>query len=438
LLAAVSLFSLGARVALLNEPCRSHCGTSTEHLLVFDEAYYVNAARVIAGITPPANDKYAAAPLGDDPNAEHPQLAKLLMAGSIELFGDGPLAWRLTSLVLGSVAILGMFALVLAAGGGRWMALTAASLMAADNLLLVHGRIGTLDVPALAPMLWGVVVYLRGRPLLAGVLIGIASCMKLVSPYALLVIVCLELLRMGRGGVWVAAARASVRTMATRVGGCVASAVVTFFGLLAILDRIAPPYDPSQAELLGASPFRHLAHMLSYGASQSSPHGPQGIASYPWTWLVDYKPITYLNINPARPAPGLYHIHPAAHFLGMINPAVLLVGTPALVFVGWELFQRWRGQRRGDVGVDAADTTAGEVPIVALAWFIGTFAPFVVLSLAFQRTSYLYYMVVVMPGIYLGAAYVVWRARRYRRLRAVWWIVVVGAAIVMYPFTPLP
>ncbi|MFL5831615.1 MAG: hypothetical protein ACJ76X_16995 [Solirubrobacteraceae bacterium] len=438
LLAAVSLLSFGARVALLNQPCRSHCRTSTDHLLVFDEAYYVNAARVIAGITPPANNKYATAPLGDDPNAEHPQLAKLLMAGSIELFGDGPLAWRLTSLVLGSVAILGMFALVLAAGGGRWMALTAASLMAADNLLVVHGRIGTLDVPALAPMLWGVVLYLRGRPLLAGVLIGIASCMKLVSPYALLVIVCLELLRMGCGGVGVAAARASLRTVATRASGCVASAVVTFFGLLAILDRIAPPYDPSQAKLLGASPFRHLAHMLSYGASQSSPHGPEGIASYPWTWLVDYKPITYLNINPARPAPGLYHIHPAAHFLGMINPAVLLVGTPALVFVGWELFQRWRDRRRADLDVDAADTTAGEVPIVALAWFIGTFAPFVVLSLAFQRTSYLYYMVVVMPGIYLGAAYVVWRARRYRRLRVLWWVVVIGAAIVMYPFTPLP
>ena len=146
--------------------------------------------------------------------------------------------------------------------------------------------------------------------------------MKLVSPYALLVIVCLELLRMGRGGVGVAAARAGLRTLATRAGTCVASAVVTFFGLLALLDRIAPPYDPAQAKLLSASPFRHLAHMLSYGASQSSPHGPQGIASYPWTWLVDYKPITYLNINPARPAPGLYHIHPAAHFLGMINPAL--------------------------------------------------------------------------------------------------------------------
>jgi hypothetical protein len=86
----------------------------------------------------------------------------------------------------------------------------------------------------------------------------------------------------------------------------------------------------------------------------------------------------------------------------------------------------------------ASEAQAGEAPAVALAWFLGTFAPFVVLSVAFQRTSYLYYMVVVMPGIYLAASYVAWRARRYRRLLAVWSVVVIGAAIVMYPFTPLP
>jgi hypothetical protein len=196
-----------------------------------------------------------------------------------------------------------------------------------------------------------------------------------------------------------------------------------------------------QAKLLGTSLFRHLAHMLSYGASQSSPHGPRGIASYPWTWLVDYKPITYLNINPARPAPGLFHIHPAAHFLGMINPALLLVGTPAVVFVAWELIHRRRDPRRTEARAGAGpagEATVGEVPALALAWFAGTFAPFVVLAVASQRTSYLYYMVVVMPGIYLSAAYVIWRARRYRRLLAVWWVVVIGAAIVMYPFTPLP
>jgi hypothetical protein len=454
-LAAVSLLSLGARVALLGQPCHVNCSKSTNHLLVFDEVYYVNAARVIAGIVPPSNEKYGGAPLGDDPNAEHPQLAKLVMAGSIELFGDGPLAWRLVSLVLGSVAILGMFALVRAAGGGPWMAVSAAALMAADNLLLVHGRIGTLDVPALAPMLWGVVLYLRGRPLLAGLLIGIASCVKLVAPYALLVILCLELLRLG--GV-----RVGVRAAAARAGACFAAAVVTFFALLAILDRIAPPYDPAQGKLLGASPFRHLAHMLSYGANQSSPHGPTGIASYPWAWLVDSKPITYLNINPARPAPGLYHIHPAAHFLGLINPAVLLLGTPALLVVAWAVVRRWRRPRcaqadatadvaadaRPDATADAApdatgdaapdDCAAGEVPLLAVAWFVGTFAPFVAIALAFQRTSYLYYMVVVMPAIYMSASYLTWRARRFRRLLAIWWLVVIATAVVLWPFTPLP
>ena len=135
---------------------------------MFDETYYVNAARVIAGIRPPAGAPYANAPLGVDANSEHPPLAKLLIAGGIELFGDGPLAWRLPSVLLGTVAILGMFALVRAAGGGPWLGLGAAALMAADNLLLVHGRIGTLDISAVAAMIWAAALYLRGRRVLAG------------------------------------------------------------------------------------------------------------------------------------------------------------------------------------------------------------------------------------------------------------------------------
>ena len=94
------------------------------------------------------------------------------MAAAIELFGDGPFAWRIGSLIFGSLAILAMYALVRAAGGGRWSALGAAALMAADNLLLVHGRIGTLDIYAVAPMIWGVALYLRGRWVAAGIVLG--------------------------------------------------------------------------------------------------------------------------------------------------------------------------------------------------------------------------------------------------------------------------
>ena len=41
---------------------------------------------------------------------------------------------------------------------------------------------------------------------------------------------------------------------------------------------------------------------------------------------------------------------------------------------------------------------------------LGTLLPFAVLSLFWQRTSYLYYMVIVMPGIYLVAAHLALRA----------------------------
>ena len=53
---------------------------------------------------------------GQDPNSEHPQLVKLIIAGAIDLFGDGPFAWRIGSLIFGTIAILGMFALACAAG----------------------------------------------------------------------------------------------------------------------------------------------------------------------------------------------------------------------------------------------------------------------------------------------------------------------------------
>jgi dolichyl-phosphate-mannose--protein O-mannosyl transferase len=418
LLVVLCLVSFGIRAAWLGDPCRSPCRTATDHVLVFDESYYVNAASVIAGIHPPPGSAYAASPLGDDPNAEHPQLAKLVIAGSIELFGDGPFAWRLGSLVFGTLAIVGMFALVLAAGGGPWTALGAAGLMAADNLLIVHGRIGTLDIYALAPMLWAGVLYLRGKPLLAGALVGVAACMKLVGIYAVFVLVLFEALR------WLSSReRAGPRSW--NLAQLIGAGAVTFFGLLAILDQIAPPYDDAAGRLLSGSPFAHLGHMLSYAAAQTSPHGPQGIASYPFGWLVDYKPIVYLNVNPSQPGDGLFGVHPAVHFLGLISPPILLVGIPALGFAAVVALRRRPAPDR-------------ELAVLAVAWFLGTWIPFLLLSLVWQRTSYIYYMVVVMPGVYAAAAWLVARFSYRPRLIAVWVATVLIAAVITYPLTPLP
>ena len=436
----VSLLSLGARGLLLGQPCQSPCRHAGQHTLIFDEAYYVNAARVIAGLRPPAGDHYADAPAGTDPNAEHPEGVKLIMAAAIEAFGDGPFAWRIGSLLMGSIAILGMWALVRAAGGGRWSALGAASLMACDNLLLVHGRIGTLDIYVVAAMVWGVALYLRGRPLLAGLVLGIADCFKEVAPYALVVLALVELGRVAVGGRdgrgppqwrWQPAARRLWVTALTSIG--------VFLVLLGVMDRIATPYADSEAKLITGGPFAHLAHMISYAANLTSPHGPQGIASYPWQWLLDLKPITYLRINPSLPGDGLYAIHPVTAFFGLISPPIIALAVPALLFCAYRVIRRPR--RRTAAASDGpgrsfADT---QLAIVGVAWFLGTWLPFEFQSVLDSRTSYLYYMVIVMPGIYVAVTYLIsqgWR-RRTRWLRGLilaWGLTVLVAVVLMYPF----
>ncbi|MBV9606740.1 MAG: glycosyltransferase family 39 protein [Solirubrobacterales bacterium] len=418
LLAGLVVVSLVARMAWIAEPCRAPCRSADDHTLIFDEAYYVNAARVIAGIRPPVGSPYANTPLGDDGNSEHPQLAKLLIAGGIELFGDGPLAWRLPSVLLGTVAILGMFALVRAAGGGPWLGLGAAALMACDNLLLVHGRIGTLDIYAVAAMIWGAALYLRDRPILAGAIIGLGASAKEVTPYVLLALAVLELVRWWR-------LRSEGAGRLARLVICAGASAVMFMAVLTVMGWIAPPYSPQTGKRVPNGPFGHVAHILSYAANQTSPHGPTGIASYPWDWLIDLKPITYLRINPGRPTVLLNQISPAVHFIGLISPPILLLAIPGLLLAARPV-------------VRPRIRLTDEVGLVALAWFVGTYLPFVALSLLESRTSYLYYMVIVMPGIYLAVADLVARIGPRRKLVLLWMAGVVAAAVVLYPFTPLP
>ena len=430
------MLSFGARAALLGEPCQNPCTQSAQHTLIFDEAYYVNAARVTAGIHPPAGSHYALSPLGTDPNAEHPQLAKLIMAGAIELFGDGPFAWRIGSLIFGSIAILGMFFLVRAAGGGRWAALGASTLMATDNLLLIHGRIGTLDIYTVAMMIWGLGLYLRGWTLRAGLALAMAAAFKLVAPYVLAVLVLIELGRV------IACARDPGAPAAWRPGPALRRLLITgftatgvFFGLLGIMDLIATPYDDAAGHLIAGGPFDHFAHIVTYAAQQVSPNGPEGIASYPWAWLVDLKPIVYLRIDPSLPGDALTAITPVSKFLGMVSPPMLALAIPALLFC----LYRWLRPRRRDGGPVAAGDR--QLAMVGPAWFLGTWVPFALLSLIDERTSYLYYMVIVMPGIYVALSYGLTLALRVGRTwvtaLAMVWIVTVGAAVVlMYPFVP--
>jgi dolichyl-phosphate-mannose--protein O-mannosyl transferase len=416
-LALIVAYSLGARVLYLGEPCSSPCKSGRDHSLIFDEAYYVNAARVIAGIRPAAALPYHDAPLGMDPNAEHPQLAKLVIAGGIELFGDGPWGWRAGSVLFGLVAILAMYGLVRAARGSPWLAVGAAGVMALDNLILVHGRIATLDIYAVSLMILVVTLYLRGSPVLGGVVLGLAACMKLVALALIFVVLLLELTRVlwereAAGGV-AAALRARAGPPAIAIG---VGLLTTVLGIW-LLDLLVPAYDPGTHVTYAGNPFSHIDHMVSYAAKLKAIPDATGISSTPWQWLLDQKPIDYSRVA-VNGVSGGQIVSSRALFAarGEVNPFIMFVAIPA-VFAACA--GAWYERDR--------------VAALGAAWCLGTFIPFVVESEVLDRISYLYYVLIVMPGIYLVTARLFSPSRVPRAATLGWVVAMVVGFVDLYP-----
>lgn len=420
-LCLILVVSLALRWIDLQEPCQSPCKTPASHTLIFDESYYVNAARVIDHINPPAGDPYHDAPFGEDPNAEHPQLAKLIIAGTIELFGDDPVGWRIGSVLFGLIALVALYALVRGAGGSGWLAAGAVGIAALDNLLLVHSRIGTLDIYALAMMIIAAALYVRRRPLTAGVALGIGMCMKEVALYLLLVFVIFEGLRFVRSWWLAGRARGWVQENLRPLGFFIGATAVSFFLLLWILDLLVPAYDTGTHITYGGDPFTHFWHMVHYATLLKSQPGKPGIASTPFQWLLNEKAIPYAKTAVNTSANGhILTTHNQYFFQGLINPFIIFLAVPAVLAC---LSTWWRRDDR--------------IALIGVAWFLGTFLPPIVESYGLQRVNYIYYMLIVMPAIYIALARV-FGDRRMPRLATVAWVVMLVFGFAdLYPIRTL-
>jgi predicted membrane-bound dolichyl-phosphate-mannose-protein mannosyltransferase len=415
LLAVLVALSIGVRSFRLEQPCGKPCSDRAKDSLIFDEAYYVNAARRIAGVAG-ADDQpdYAKAPAGTDPNAEHPQLGKLVMAAGIEVFGNRPLGYRLGSVLFGTAALLLMFALVRAAGGSPWLSLGATAALAADNLFTVHGRIATLDIYVLTFMLGGVALYLRRKPLLAGVVLGVGATTKLVGIYALFI---LGLLELGR---WLTRRRQVEGNPIETLALCIVAAGIAYAVVLQVMDMSVPAFDPGAGERL-TNALEHTRHMLDYAVQLTSPGGPKGIASYPWSWMAGQGAIPYLTLNSTTSAGGqVVSTTTLVAFKGAVNPFLLFLSLPALFAVGA------RAWREGE-----------DLDILAIAWFAGTMVPFALQAIFQDRTTYLYYLLATLPALCLACARLL-STRGVPRAASLGWAIGLMVGFVnLYPFRTL-
>ena len=172
----IILASVLARVLLLPKP---------DGALIFDETYYVNAARTILHLLVPAGSPYAGAPAGLDPNTEHPPLGKVLIAASM-------LAVRRQRVRLADAVRDRRDpcdpAPVRHRPRRRWRSLDGDDRCRPAGVrqpALVHSRIGSLDMLLVVFLLFGAWSALRGWSILAGIGFALAALVKINGVFGL-------------------------------------------------------------------------------------------------------------------------------------------------------------------------------------------------------------------------------------------------------------
>ena len=394
-----------ARVAWLNLPAGG---------LIFDEAYYVNAARVILGWPVAQGAHYAGSPAGLDPNTEHPPLGKLLIALSMSVLGDNGIGWRLPSVIAGLVALGAVYRIVRDGGESAWMAVLVVGILAFDNLTLVHGRIATLDMLVLAPILVGSWLAMRRRWALAGLAMAVGLLVKITAIYGVAAVGLLYLLE--EGPRWWGSRRIPLRDLRAPITFGLTFVIIALVGLAALGARYTT----------FSSPFDHLRRIVEYGSRLDAPVGNTGFCpaadSRPWQWLFNECQIAYLRVDvTVRTGDEVISSKPSIDFRGALNP--LLAGAIPLS----ALFATWYAWR-----------TRNRLALWAVAWGAASYLPYVLLALVTQRIMYIYYFLPAVPAVAAMIAILVTRAGLPRFVR--WGFVAAYAAGVAayYPFRQIP
>ena len=372
--------------------------------LIFDEVYYVNAARVILGWPLPAGATYADAPAGLDPNTEHLPLAKLIIAGSMRLLGDNAYGWRLPSVLFGTATVGLLYLLVRRVGRREDVALFAAFILSFDNLVFVHSRIATLDIFMLFFLLLGVYFYARARPTLAGAALALAALAKLNGIYGLGAIAAYEVLRFASQPQRRAALRAAGANLLLVFG----SFLMVFLVVLWPLDRLWTGYT---------DPVDHLAHVYEYGVSLTAQEYPSSIESSPWQWLLNEVPIPYLRVNNTVTVDAkVVSSQSIVDFQGAMNPFVIAMLPLAVAYL-----------------LERALRTREALPLLMLALFAATYLPSFAMAVLAHRASYIFYFLPVLPALCTGIAYFLLDGRLSRAPALAYAATVVFGFLMMFP-----
>src|ERR687893_959756 len=311
----------------------------------------------------------------------HPPLGKFIIAVSIALFGDTPVAWRLMPAVFG-IALLPLgFFLGWSLFKQRVGALLLAAFLAGETILIVHSRIGVMEILlvffTLATFLAALVVERRGQAIWPAVLLGVTISIKwadlpVVIP-AGYVLWRKGLLRPFLAGLWVAA--------------------IIYIAIIYVERLIIVTANPVQAWVEVWEWHIQAAHKI--GAAV-----PHLWGSPWWSWPIMLRPIRYYyGANPE----GLLQVISA---IG--NPLIWWSGTLAVVVSIFDIVRK-----------AVARKLSADDPIIPIVLgYVFLLAPWV----AGTRIPYIYNYLPIYPFAILALVY--WLCKIWNRLRWGPWVVV--------------
>lgn len=394
-----------------------------QNSLIFDEKYYVNVARIILGL-PHDPDVYAGAPPGEDPNKEHPPLAKLIIALSMRILGDNAWGWRLPSIIFGMASIFIFYVLMKRVSKSPKLALLASFFYSFDNLVFIHSRIATLDIFVLAFMLLGFYWYSLNRMDLSALALALSTLSKVGGLYGFATIVAYHFVCGLYAGSQLANRKGDKKA---RIRRKIQSRLL-WREKLRWFERFTTVYALSSLIILFVldyfwagykNPLDHLIHIYRYTLALTRPE-PVGIESLPWQWLQNEVKIPYLTVNVIEYPSGKV-IGEMVAFVGAMNPLIIYLCLPAIAYVAYNYYKK------------ADDTT-----LFILAWFCFTYLPFYPLSVISHRISYIFYFLNTVPSVCAAISFTLLHRNSPKTVIALYLIAVLIGFATLFPFKRIP
>lgn len=293
----------------------------------FDEVHYVPAARKLLELTPA--------------NREHPLFGKEVIAASIWLLGDKPLAWRIGPVLLGTLGLFAFSRFVWHISERRRPTIVATVLLATNFMWFVQSRIAMLDmIEAGLCMagLWQFAAAMRARSTamarlnlaVAGLALGLALGAKWSCAPALIVpgLAFMAIRIADRGPVFV-----SRKTRKGLFAGISLLEAVLWLGLLPLATywlTFLPAMFYADRPISPLGFLQQHEFMIRLQDSVKKPHPYRSVW---YMWATNWRDIWYL----------FKLIDGAQRGIVMLgNPVSMLAGLAALVWALWAMLFRRR------------------------------------------------------------------------------------------------